>query len=389
MTGQVFHSLGFYWARHSGMFEIGTDTMTDIPSSDDPEAEKVHRWKLWAAREIQLRAVLGHYVLDGQISQFSGDPTCARHAANPLGLPSSDSAFEASTVDDWIAQMNAAGQHQTSFRAIFSSMFYTPNVFRDLDKALSSFSICILLEGLKSLILEDNEAAGPAIGIPSRHDICRTLGHLYGCIKRNTNLSTADRSEALIRWHAISLDLATESTQLCRKLCHQLSIKQNIFGGAKKDRYTFDAKNWVNAIDARRALLHAVAIQEVAEGLPIGRSRAIHIPSSLFAAATVYCAFALAGASVLTLPYIAEWENVMALEMNSIPSGPLTPNSGTGSEIKDFLYGIHPPTEAPSMTRNILYDLNLLQMFLHFSSQQWGVCSEMEKVLEQWISLCT
>lgn len=285
--------------------------------------------------------------------------------------------------------MNAARQHQTPFRAVFCSLFYSPNVFRDMDQALSSFSIRILLEGLKSLILEDHEAGGPAIGMPSRHDTCRTLGHVYGCIKRNTQLSGADRSETLIRWHAISLDLATESTQLCRKLCHQLNIKQDIFGGAKKDRYSLDAKTWFNTIDARRALLHAVAIHEIAESLPIGRSRAIHIPSSLFAAATVYCAFALAGASVVTVPYIAEWENVMAVDMNSTPDGPLTPNSGTGSDVKDFLYGIHPPTNASSMTRNILYDLNLLQMFLRSSSQQWGVCTEMEKILEQWMSLCT
>jgi hypothetical protein len=389
MTGQVFHSLGFYWARHCGMFETGIATAIDIPSLDDPEAEKVHRWKLWAAREIQLRALLGHYVLDGQISQFSGDPTCARHAANPLGLPSSDSAFEANTVDEWITEMNATRQQQTSFRSIICSLFYAPNVFQDLHQAMSSFSIRILLEGLKSLILEDKEAGGPAVGAPTRHDICKALGNLYGYIQSSTHLSTADRAETLIRWHAISLDLAAESTQLCRKLCHQLGIKQRIFGGAKKDTRTFDAKTWINTIDARRALLHAVAIHEIAEGLPIGRSRAIHIPSSLFAAATVYCAFALAGASVLTLPYVRDWENVMATDLDSTPNGPLTPSSRTGSDLKDFLYGVYPLTNGPSITRNILYDLNLLQMFLRFSSQQWGVCSEMEKVLEQWISLCT
>jgi hypothetical protein len=371
------------------MFETGTSTMNDTPSLDDPEAEKVHRWKLWAAREIQLRALLAHYLLDGQISQFSGDPTCARHAANPLGLPSSDSIFEANTVDEWIAQINAARHPSTSFRAIFFSLFYTPNDFQGIDQAMSSFSVRVLLEGLKSFILEDNEAGGPAVGTPTRHDTCRALGHLYHYIQRSTHLSAADRSESLIRWHAISLDLATESTQLCRKLCYKLGIRQNISGGAKKDRFQFDAKTWVNTINARRALLHAVAIHEIAEGLPIGRSRAIHIPSSLFAAATVYCAFALAGASILTLPYIPEWENVMALDPNLAPDGPLTPSSGTESDVKNFLYGVHPLTNASSMTRNILYDLNLLQTFLRFSSQQWGVCSEMGSVLEQWISLCT
>ena len=389
MTGQVFHSLGFYWARHCGMFETIMSTTIDAPSPDDPEAEKMHRWKLWAAREIQLRALLAHYVLDGQISQYSGSPTCARHAANPLGLPCSDSTFGANSVDEWITQMDATRQPETSFREIFCSLFYTQSAFQDIGQAMSSFSSRILLEGLRSLILEDNEAGGPVVGTPIRHEICTALGHLYGYIQRNTHFSTADRSEALIRWHAISLDLATESTQLCRKLCHQLGIKQNIFGGAKKDRHTFDAKIWITTVDARRALLHAVAIHEIAEGLPIGRSRAIHIPSSLFAAATVYCAFALAGASVLTLPYIAEWENFVDVYMNLTPNGPLTSSSGTGSDVKDFLFGLHPLTNAPSITRNMLYDLNLLQMFLRFSSQQWGVCSEMESLLGQWISLCT
>ena len=363
--------------------------MKDTPSLDDPEAEKVHQWKLWAAREIQLRALLGHYMLDGLISQFSGDPTCARHAANPLGQPSSDSAFEATTVDEWITQMNRPRQNANTFREMFCSLFYTPTSLQDFDQGLSSFSIRILLEGLKSFILEHNEAGGPAVGTPARHDICRALGHLYPDIQHNAQLSSADTSEALIRWHAISLDLATESTQLCRKLCYQLGLQQSVLGGAKKNKSIFDAKAWINTLGARRALLHAVAIHTTVESLPIGRSRAIHIPSSLFAAATVYCTFALAGASILTLPYVADWEKFMAVDTNLTSNGELTPGSGTESDVRDFLCGVHPQPNTSSITRNILYDLNLLQAFLRFSSQQWGVCSEMEGTLEQWISLCT
>ena len=380
------------------MFEIEPSSLIKIPLLDSAEAEKTHRWKLWVAREIQLRALLAHYILDGQISQFSGDPTCTRHAANPLELPSSDSAFEASTVDEWIIQMGAANHHNTSFRTIFSLLFYTPNDLHDLSPRMSSFTIRVLLEGLKSLVLEDNdtedgEASRPVVGRLPRHEICRALGCLYRYIQSSAHLSSADRSEALIRWHAISLDLDIESTRLCRTLCHHLNIEQKIFGGAKKGRNGFDARAWTNNIGARRALLHAVAIHELVESLPIGRSRAIHIPSSLFAAATVYCSFSLTGTSTLNLPYITKWEDVMAVDVaagkNPIPNGLFTPSNLTGSDVEDFLYGLHPGKNSSRMSRNILYDLNLLQMFLRFASQQWGVCSEMENILGQWISLCT
>lgn len=75
------------------MYDVTEVGMENIPTSDATSAEKDYKWKLWAANELQLRALLAHYILDGQISQFSGHPTCVRHTTNPLGLSSSETAF--------------------------------------------------------------------------------------------------------------------------------------------------------------------------------------------------------------------------------------------------------------------------------------------------------
>ena len=59
MTAQVFHSLGFYWARETGMYEIEIDD--EVPPVDTiANADAVEeRWRAWAAKETQLRALLG------------------------------------------------------------------------------------------------------------------------------------------------------------------------------------------------------------------------------------------------------------------------------------------------------------------------------------------
>ena len=59
MTAQAFHSLGFHWARETGMYEIEIDA--EIPLVDHfTNADVVEeRWKRWAAKETQLRALLG------------------------------------------------------------------------------------------------------------------------------------------------------------------------------------------------------------------------------------------------------------------------------------------------------------------------------------------
>jgi hypothetical protein len=66
-TSQAFHALGFFWARHCGIFNSEPFAMKDFPASSASKAEKEHKWKLWVSREIQQRAMLAHYMLDAVV----------------------------------------------------------------------------------------------------------------------------------------------------------------------------------------------------------------------------------------------------------------------------------------------------------------------------------
>lgn len=57
------------------MFDAEPFSQSDLPALDSSHAEKDGQWRIWASKEIQRRALLAHYILDGQIAQMSGDPT--------------------------------------------------------------------------------------------------------------------------------------------------------------------------------------------------------------------------------------------------------------------------------------------------------------------------
>jgi len=98
--------------------------MNDLPSLDASEPEKDRAWRLWAAKEIQQRALLGHYLLDGLITQMTGETPSVRHAANKLGLPSTEGTFESRNANEWLTQLRSQNTVQHSFRAIIRSLFH-------------------------------------------------------------------------------------------------------------------------------------------------------------------------------------------------------------------------------------------------------------------------
>lgn len=254
------------------MFDTEAFSQHDLPSLDAPQAEKDRIWRLWAAREIQRRALLAHYILDGQIAQMSGDPTATRHAANQLGLPSSDAAFEATNAADWLIQMRANPVPETSFRNIFRSLFSSSGLINSPDYSLSSFSLRVVLEGLQSLVSDCEDIDGAVVGVPARSEVRTALAQMHETIVRNTQLSTEDMLETLLRWHSICLDAATDSSLICRQLCARYNVEQQVLGGGKGIQPGFDLYEWARTDDARRALLHAVAIQNIVEQLPRGRA---------------------------------------------------------------------------------------------------------------------
>ncbi|KAI9931490.1 hypothetical protein MW887_010065 [Aspergillus wentii] len=169
-TSQVFRPLGFFWARHCGMLDSEPYSLENLPFPSAPDAEKEHQWRVWVAREIQQRALLAYHILDGSVAQMSGDGASARHVANPLSLPSSEAAFDASTPDEWLIHMRSQKTDQPSFRLVFRSLFPPAGSLRPLDYQFSAFALRVVLEGLQSLVSDSDESDLAAVGVPGKSD---------------------------------------------------------------------------------------------------------------------------------------------------------------------------------------------------------------------------
>lgn len=388
-TSQIFHGLAFYWARHCGMTDVEPFTSQDLPAPDAPEGVKMHKWRTWVARETQRRVILALYILDGQIAQMSGDPTSVRHASNQLTQPSSEAAFAAETVNEWIVQMQNEPDQRASFRDIFRSLFPRTSILPAPDRLYSAFSCRVVLEGLQSLVSECDEKDGAAIGVPTRSEIRRALAQFHGSISANPQNSAVETMEILLRWHAICLDAAMDSSLLCRYVCSRHNVVQHIYGGGRRVKPNLDLIAWCNTDDARRTLLHAVAIHDIVEQLPRGRAHAVHMPTSLFAAATVYSVFSLVGITTVALPRTIDWKDVLFTEADPcVILGELS-GSTTDSDTRRFVRGEYTPARTLSASkRNLLYDMNSIHKLFRCLASQWGIAHEMEQIVDQWIALC-
>jgi hypothetical protein len=398
-TSHAFHSLAFVWARRCGMLDSDPYPLSSVPLLDAPESDKDTQWRIWVAREIQQRALLALYMLDGLISQMSGEPTSVRHATNQLNLPSSELAFEASTANDWIARMQASsGSQPVSFRSILRRLFYRNGETKWLDTTLSAFSYKVILEGLQSLISDDESDEDTAVGVPTRAEVRRALNQVYESVRQNSSLSSEDRLETLLRWHSICLEASVNSSILCCKLCAKHDISQHVWRNDRGSRSKLDLVTWTTTPAARSALLHSLAIQEIIEQLPRGRAHAIHMPSSLFAAATIYSVFALSSQPAVKIPSTVIWQDVLSSEdqpssKDIFSSSPLygLPTPAYESDTARYVRGESVTgvlMTGNSTTRNLLYELNSMQKLFRCLIAQWGVAFDMEAVVEKWIGLC-
>jgi hypothetical protein len=370
------------------MFDSEPYQMNDLPALNASEAETEHQWRVWVAREIQQRALLGHYVLDGLIARMSGRPTSVRHAANQLSLPSSEAPFEASTAHEWRSRLDSQQPIISSFRSIFRSLFFNAGHPRSADYTFSAFSLRVVLEGLQSLIsdCDDNDAT---VGVPTKSEVRAALGQIYECIVDSVHLFSEDKLEIFLRWHTICLDACVDSSMLCKYICSRYGIAQHVWGGAEGVRDGLDLIRWASTKDARRALLHAIAIQEMVEQLPRGRAHVIHIPSCLFAAATVYTVFSLAGLTQVNLPSIVDWKEVLSRGNDPCVILAELSNPTVSSDTKRYISGEYPSMLGiPGATRNLLYELNSMQKLFRCLSSQWGISYDMEAIMDQWIALC-
>ncbi|ESZ95895.1 hypothetical protein SBOR_3708 [Sclerotinia borealis F-4128] len=361
-TSQAFHALGFFWARQCAISDSEPYSINNLPSQNATDEEKDRAWKFWAAKEIQQRALLGHYVLDGLISRMSGETPSVRHAANQLGLPSSETEFEAMTANAWLDHMRSQEPSQHSFR-----------------------------KGLQSLVSDCDSDDLATVGVPTKPELRKALSHVFEAISMSPNLSHSERLELLLRWHTICLDTCKDSSLLCRSICSRYGIVQHVCGGKNIMKPEQDLISWANTEEARKALLHAIAIQEIVEQLPRGRAHVIHIPSSLFASATLYCVFSLAGHGAVNVPNIVDWQAV--LTTNESGDAESIDSDCTGqSETQLYLRGGGESSSFRVMgmgtTTNLLYELNSMQKLFKCLCSQWGIAFDMEDVLDQWKTLC-
>ena len=399
---QSFHGLGFTWANYLGMFDSEPYATENLPQPNTSKAEKDHQWRTWVARDIQQRALLAHYMLDGLIAQMSGKATTIRHASNQLTLLGNEAAFAAGNSDDWLSIMTAQPTTQPKFRSVFHMLFSPVNDHRWLSYSYSAISLRVLLEGVQSLLSDCDENGEAAVGLPSKNEIRRSLARIHETISQSVAVSSDERLETLLRWHVISLDAIANTPLLGKCICRRYAVEQHIWANVKGMRPGPDLGAWATSADARRAMLHAAAIQDIVEQLPRGRAHAIHFPSSLFAAATVYTLFLLAGSVTVRLPAAVDWAEVVYPAND--PCVALAELAGTvfASDTSRYIRGepmagdvgaaASPAaaitTAAVGVTRNLLYEFNSIQKLFGCLNTQWGIAGDMEKVIDKWITLC-
>lgn len=380
MTSQVFHGLGFYWARYSGMYDILDLSFQGIPPLDAPLQEKIEKWKVWAALETQKRAILGHYILDGQIAHSSGNATCVRHVANPLTLPATTAAFNATHPDEWVVEMIAHPQSHTTFRSFMLALFQPNDGL--IQKPISELSVQVVLECLQSLILEEIEAGGSTLGTPSKTDISSALLRLY----RWQILPSDDAAELLIRWHAVFLSLAADTTALCGQISSYCGTEHSLFTSSNRvsRARAVELQTWLSSPDARRAYLHALAIHDTVQRLPFGRTHAVHIPSAIFTSATIHAAFMLGGLRSMVVPSTVDWNQLWSSEDAHFVDG--TIDDGSFSETHQFLNGSLYHIKTRFHSRKISAGIHALIMQLKAVSPHWGIAQQMEPILRHWMN---
>ena len=378
-TAQVFHSLGFFWARETGLYDAQLEQTNIVPQLEDDTELLELKWKVWAAREIQLRALLGHYVLDGQISHYIDAPTSQRHSTNSLPLPCADNLFDATTVQQWSSRYRLAPPRRQPFCSFFNALF-TPNFhLNNIGPTSSSFTISLAIEGIKSLLSDNNICPIKIVGCPSKIELAVAASRIYALISINHGTGQLKHHQIMLRWQSVCLDAEVNIAGLCRNLCHQYSISQKIFGGIRADD-AFDLSEWSRSSTARFGLLHAIEIRDMIEDLPLNGAQNLHVPIAIMGAAVVYCGWILSNTVTVALPKQVDWESTILLSRE--------PDIVDGEPESDVVRFIHGLPLHSGQTRNLRYDMSSFSRSLKISAHSWGVALEMHHVLEQLLSAC-
>lgn len=389
-TALVVHGLGFYWARTCGMYVVKDTQVDDVPGLNAPQSEKESAWKMWVAAEVQRRALLGHYILDGLISQASASPASARHLINPLDTTFSDTAFAARTADEWILEMAHSTAVQIPFSSVFASVF--SNDYPSKPICLSKFSTIVVIEGLQSLVSDLYEITGPTFGTIPATQIIHALLSLYESNPTKLLIQNYndDHLQLSIRWHTVCLELAVSSTTLYHQLCETYKLPR-VFGertstNRPANHRNFDLTHWAMSADALRAVLHATAIIRLLNDIPFSRSHAIHIPAAIFASTMVLGSVYLVHGEIIHLPESFQWRDVWAdILAAGSGSGDMQYQSqypGLKMDFQSTLQYLHGKGNGKVSTLRVLNEINFLHTGLETIVSPWGVSKQMREVIQ-------
>lgn len=385
-TAFVFHGLGFLWARVRGMHTVD-DCKWETLAADASDAEKQSLWETWAAKEVQRRAVLGHYILDGLLSQASGSPTSARHMTNRLTFAASDAAFAATNVGDWIRAMQETNRTDCSFSESFHRICSSQYCLTPLQ--LSPFSVMVILEGLQSLIAELSEVDQAGVGIVSRQEVVRGLMNLYQANITTIPTTTETHVQLLIQWHAVCIEASVSSAGLYYALCKHFDLPQQIAGmRAEAAGSQIDIEAWCASSSAFRSLLHADGINKLLKDVTISNICMIHFPSAIFSSAVVYATLCIFRQDVIRFPKSWVWHDIWkpvldgtAPQEKHLPAdgGYLGQGFANGDNVSS-LENVLQPIE-------LLHEINFLQLTLKMIGSRWGVAEQMASAVSRFAAL--
>lgn len=371
------------------MFSTSRATHVD---RDGDLTEKARAWRLWASREVQRRALVGHYILDGHLGYLSGRSTSILHPINNLGLSAGGHLFDAQGPDDWHQATSRESANNYSFREIYKQLFR-------MDASLPADEEClravktfldarVILECLRDLIRESQGPvsgfAGSIISVPAIDQTKAALMKIYDFMNEVWPLNHAERLELMLCWHILNVEARCNTIHLFDKICRHFQIPQSIFQSCVPDAGLETSIRWAReSIEAKCAFLHATAALDIVGQLPGNHTQSFWMPIPIFAVSVMLNLFRLSGICFVSTPLTIYWWSTIDEGDRNVDLVDSRTSSAAMKTIAFLNSDISTPNSALGPSRNVLFDLKRLHASLHGSGVQWGLAMEMDTVLEK------
>jgi hypothetical protein len=279
---------------------------------------------------------------------------------------------------------SATSSFQDVYKSLFSSDDIEYNTDIHLQHVRTPLDARVILECLHVVVQENHtsQSAGSIISIPSLRQVRKALMRVYGLLNSVWPLGRVERVELMLRWHFVCMDTLCDSIGLLDQLCRHLTVQERIFKPRSTRLDLCKALRWVKeSPDAKRTLLHAIAVHDSMNQLPLNHVQSLWIPVPLLAVSAVYIIFQWDGTSSIAVPSSVHWQYTMLDEVAS-QGGASDGQDSAMKSTKDFLASDPGASKyALGPARNLPSDTKRLQYTLHSLAVQWGVSSEMEDIV--------